>query len=134
MHKIAQAKPGDTIAFESITLKQAHNELAFGELLKLINFFYLKIVFNFVFYKCIIITLYVKNNNKNTGGRETMEMNTRDIVMKKLLDAQENVRDYETYSKQVEDKKVASMFKDFAEECGSQASKLQVIMDKIDKY
>jgi len=63
-----------------------------------------------------------------------MEMNTRDIVMKKLLDAQENVRDYETYSKQVEDKKVALMFKNFAEECGDQASKLQVIMDKIDKH
>ena len=63
-----------------------------------------------------------------------MQMNTRDIVMKKLLDAQENVRDFETYSKQIEDKKVALMFKDFAEECGKQASKLQVVMDKMDKY
>lgn len=61
-----------------------------------------------------------------------MEMSTRDIVVKKLLDAQENVRDYETFSKQVEDNEVADLFKNFAEESGFQAQKLQQVMDRFD--
>ena len=61
-----------------------------------------------------------------------MEMNTRDTVMKKLLDSQENVRDYEMFSKQVADKEVASIFKIFAEESGMQASKLQELLNKFD--
>ncbi|MCT4607259.1 MAG: hypothetical protein N4A64_14375 [Marinisporobacter sp.] len=62
-----------------------------------------------------------------------MDMNTRDTVMKKLLDAQENVRDYETFSKKVKDKEVADTFKQFAEESGMQARKLQEIIDKYDQ-
>ncbi|MBB6215658.1 rubrerythrin [Anaerosolibacter carboniphilus] len=63
-----------------------------------------------------------------------MEMNTRDTVMKKLLDTQESVRDYEMFSKQVSDEEVAGLFKRFAEECGMQARKLQALMDKYDKH
>ncbi len=59
-------------------------------------------------------------------------MNTRDTVMKKLLDAQENVRDYEMFSKQVEGQEVKSAFKQFAEESGMQARKLQELIDKYD--
>ncbi|TCO79368.1 hypothetical protein [Marinisporobacter balticus] len=62
-----------------------------------------------------------------------MDMNTRDTIMKKLLDAQENVRDYETFSKKVEDKEVADTFKQFAEETGMQARKLQGLIDKYDR-
>lgn len=58
-----------------------------------------------------------------------MEMNTRDTIMKKLLDAQENVRDYESFSKEVKDKEVANVFKQFAEESGMQARKLQELLD-----
>lgn len=61
-----------------------------------------------------------------------MSLNTKDVVMKKLLDAQENVRDYEVYSKQVDDNEVCSVFKEFAEESGMQARKLQEIIDKFD--
>lgn len=61
-----------------------------------------------------------------------MDMNTRDTVMKKLLDAQENVRDYEMFSKEVKDQEVASTFKKFAEESGMQARKLQQLMDRFD--
>ena len=61
-----------------------------------------------------------------------MEMSTRDTIMKKLLDAQENVRDYEMFSKQVEDKEVSSIFKIFAEESGMQARQLQALIDKYD--
>ncbi len=62
-----------------------------------------------------------------------MEMRTRDTILKKLLDAQENVRDYEMFSKQVEDQEVVNLFKQFAEESGMQARKLQALMDKYDQ-
>lgn len=61
-----------------------------------------------------------------------MNMNTRDTIMKKLLDAQENVRDYEMFSKQVEDQDVKNTFKQFAEETGMQARRLQELIDKYD--
>jgi len=60
-------------------------------------------------------------------------MTTRDTILKKLLDAQENVRDYEMFSKQVSDQEVSELFKQFAEESGMQARKLQALMDKYDQ-
>lgn len=57
-----------------------------------------------------------------------MELTTKEIVKKKILDAQEMVRDYEVYSKKVNDSEVANLFKSFAEECGYQASNLQKIL------
>lgn len=62
-----------------------------------------------------------------------MDLSTRDVVMKKLLDAQENVRDYESYSKRVDDKEVINVFKSFAEESGYQAQKLQELLHKYDQ-
>lgn len=62
-----------------------------------------------------------------------MEMSTRDTIMKKLLDAQENVRDYEMFSKQVDNKEVASIFKIFAEESGMQARQLKELMDRYEE-
>lgn len=62
-----------------------------------------------------------------------MEMRTRDTILKKLLDAQENVRDYEMFSKQVADDEVAQVFKQFAEESGMQATKLQDLYKKYDQ-
>lgn len=59
-----------------------------------------------------------------------MNLNAKDIITKKLLDAQEMVRDYEMFSKQTEDKEIASLFKEFAEECGVQAKELQRLADK----
>lgn len=61
-------------------------------------------------------------------------MTTRDAIVKKLLDAQENVRDYEMFSKQVDDKEVSNLFKQFAEECGMQARELQAMVDKYEKH
>ena len=61
-----------------------------------------------------------------------MNLNTRDTIMKKLLDAQENVRDYEKFSKQVSDNEVRNAFKQFAEESGMHARKLQELIDKYD--
>ncbi len=54
-----------------------------------------------------------------------MNLNNVEIVKKKILDAQEMVRDYEVYSKKIEDDEVANLFKSYAEECGFQAATLQ---------
>ncbi|NLY67205.1 MAG: hypothetical protein GX069_06560 [Tissierellia bacterium] len=62
-----------------------------------------------------------------------MELNTKEILKKKILDAQEMVRDYEMYAKKVEDQEVADLFRTFAEESGYQASKLQKLLKKLDK-
>ena len=61
-----------------------------------------------------------------------MELNTKEILKKKILDAQEMVRDYEMYAKNVQDVEVSELFRSFAEESGYQASKLQAILKKID--
>ncbi|NLM03819.1 MAG: hypothetical protein GX214_02240 [Clostridiales bacterium] len=62
-----------------------------------------------------------------------MNLETRDIIIKKLLDAQEMVRDYESLSKETDDKEVAESFKNFAEESAMQARKLQQLVDKYKK-
>lgn len=59
-----------------------------------------------------------------------MNLNTKDMITKKLLDAQEMVRDFEMFAKQTEDGEVSSLFKDFAEESGMQARELQKLADK----
>ncbi len=58
-----------------------------------------------------------------------MELSTRDILTKKILDSQEMVRDYEVFSKKVDDTELADLFKDFAEECGIQAASLKKILN-----
>ncbi|NLY77539.1 MAG: hypothetical protein GX080_05565 [Tissierellia bacterium] len=62
-----------------------------------------------------------------------MELNTKEILKKKILDAQEMVRDYEMHAKNVQDEEVADLFRTFAEESGYQARKLQEMLKKIDK-
>lgn len=59
-----------------------------------------------------------------------MDLNTKDMITKKLLDAQEMVRDFEMFSKETDDEQVASVFKSFAEESGMQARELQKLADK----
>ncbi len=54
-----------------------------------------------------------------------MELTTKEIIKKKILDAQEMVRDYEVLSKKINDLETADLFKTYAEECGYQASQLQ---------
>ncbi len=58
-----------------------------------------------------------------------MELSTRDILTKKILDSQEMVRDYEVFSKKVEDTEIADLFKGYAEECGFQAANLLKILN-----
>ena len=61
-----------------------------------------------------------------------MKLTTEDIIKQKLLDAQENVRDYQEYSGKTNDKEVDETFKQLAEESGYQAQKLQELLKKYD--
>lgn len=61
-----------------------------------------------------------------------MQLVTKDIIKQKLLDVQENVRDYQEYAKKIEDKEVNRAFKDFAEESAMQAQKLQKLLGKYE--
>lgn len=62
-----------------------------------------------------------------------MELNTHDILIKKLLDTQEQVRDFEVYSQKIEDKNLSKLFQDFSEECAMQAAKLNDIITNSQK-
>lgn len=57
-----------------------------------------------------------------------MELTTKEVVKKMILDSQEMIRDYEVHSKNVDDMEIADIFKKFAEECGYQAAELQKIL------
>ena len=62
-----------------------------------------------------------------------MEMNTRDTIMKKLLDAQEDTRDYQSFAKEVADEEVSNTFREFAEQSAMQAQRLQELLDIQDR-
>ncbi len=62
-----------------------------------------------------------------------MQLDTKDMIKQKLLDAQENIRDYEEYAKQVDNREVNRTFKDFANETAMQAQKLQELLSKYEK-
>lgn len=59
-----------------------------------------------------------------------MNMDQKDMIKKKLLDAQEMVRDYEMFSKHTSDTEIAETFSMFAKETGMQARRLQAILEK----
>jgi hypothetical protein len=62
-----------------------------------------------------------------------MKTNTRDTIMKKLLDAQENTRDYQSFANQISEKAVSSTFKEFAEQSALQAQKLLELLHEYDR-
>ena len=57
-----------------------------------------------------------------------MEISTKEILKKKILDAQEMVRDYEVYSKKLDDTEISDMFKNYAKESGVQAAELMKVL------
>ncbi|MBA1335483.1 MAG: hypothetical protein HPY66_1108 [Firmicutes bacterium] len=59
-------------------------------------------------------------------------MNTRDVLLKMVLDTQERVRDLETFSKQVDDNEVKETFQEFAEQTGLQSQRLRQLLDKYE--
>jgi hypothetical protein len=58
-----------------------------------------------------------------------MEIDTKDILKKKILDAQEMVRDYQRFSSKIDNPELAEVFRISAEECGMQARRLQKFLD-----
>ncbi|QNU66562.1 rubrerythrin [Ruminiclostridium herbifermentans] len=59
-----------------------------------------------------------------------IEITTYDRLLRAWENSMELVRDYEMYSKRVEDEKVKNVFKEFAEDEGMHASKLRnMILD-----
>ncbi len=59
-------------------------------------------------------------------------MNTRDVLLKMVLDTQERVRDLENFSKSVDDEEVKEAFQKFAEQTGLQSHKLRQLLDKYE--
>lgn len=59
-----------------------------------------------------------------------MELTTKEILKKIILDSQEMVRDYEVHSKKINDSEIADIFKKYAEECGFQAAELQKLLEE----
>lgn len=61
-----------------------------------------------------------------------MDLDVKEILKKKILDAQEMVRDYEVYSKKINNEEIAKAFKKYAEECGYQAVNMQNLLEEIE--
>jgi rubrerythrin len=57
-----------------------------------------------------------------------IELTTYDRLLRAWENSMELVRDYEMYSKRIEDKKIKLVFKEFAEDEGMHASKLREIL------
>lgn len=60
-----------------------------------------------------------------------MKMNQNDYLKKALLDTQERIRDYMNYSDKVDDKRLQSCFREFAETEGKHAQKLQEFISEL---
>jgi len=58
------------------------------------------------------------------------KMNTRDCLQRAWMNTMELVRDFEMYSKRIEDEEVSSVFKKLAEEQGIQAANLRELYNK----
>lgn len=62
------------------------------------------------------------------------KMNSRDCLQRAWMNTMELVRDFEMYSKRIDDKEVAKLFKQYAEEQGIQASNLREMYDKYNTF
>lgn len=63
-------------------------------------------------------------------NEKEIEITTYDRLLRAWENSMELVRDYEMYSKRIEDEKVKGVFKEFAEDEGMHAAKLRnIILD-----
>jgi rubrerythrin len=66
----------------------------------------------------------------NEMNRNEIELTTYDRLLRAWENSMEMVRDYEMYSKRIEDEEVKKVFKKFAEDEGMHAAKLrELLMD-----
>ncbi|MCK9217413.1 MAG: hypothetical protein M0P77_05790 [Firmicutes bacterium] len=61
-----------------------------------------------------------------------VKMNSKDCLQRAWINTMELVRDFEVYSKEVEDEEVSQLFKQYAEEQGIQASNLRKLYNKYE--
>lgn len=61
-------------------------------------------------------------------SQNEIEITTYDRLLRAWENSMELVRDYEMYSKRIEDQEVKQVFKEFAEDEGMHASKLREIL------
>lgn len=61
-----------------------------------------------------------------------MKLDTKDIIKKKLLDTQENVRDFQMLAEKIEDEEVYKTFKNYADIAAMQANRLQSLLGKYE--
>lgn len=62
-----------------------------------------------------------------------MDLTTEDMIKNKLLDVQENVRDFQEYSKKIDNKEINEKFKQFAKESALEAQELEKLLNKYGK-
>lgn len=62
-----------------------------------------------------------------------VEPTTHDRLMRAWENSMELVRDFETYSKRIENEEVKALFKRFAEDEGKHASELRFMLERYDK-
>ena len=78
---------------------------------------------------------YMNNNEHHMNNNEHMNNNaveytTYDRLLRAWENSMELVRDYEMYSKRIEDEKIKEVFKRFAEQEGKHASELRELLLK----
>lgn len=62
-----------------------------------------------------------------------MEPSVYDFLAKSLLNEQEMVRDYQRFAMKVEDPEIEKSFRDWAEEDGLRANKIEKFLHKVEK-
>ncbi len=67
-------------------------------------------------------------------SQNEIEITTYDRLLRAWENSMELVRDYEMYSKRIEDQEVKQVFKEFAEDEGMHASKLREILLDYKKH
>ncbi|MCX7709200.1 MAG: rubrerythrin [Clostridia bacterium] len=73
-------------------------------------------------------------DNNDSTNRNEVEITTYDRLLRAWENSMEMVRDFEMYSKRIEDEKVKQVFKEFAEDEGMHATKLrEMLLDYRDK-
>lgn len=64
------------------------------------------------------------------GDINDINITTYDRLLRAWENSMELTRDYESYSKQIEDEEISKLFKEFAEDEGMHASKLRELILK----
>jgi rubrerythrin len=64
----------------------------------------------------------------NSENKNEVEMTTYDRLLRAWENSKEMVRDFEMYSKRIEDEEIKEVFKQFAEDEGMHATKLREII------